>query len=620
MKKFFMCKLWLLAFTFLTVSAVWADDESIKIKEVVISASKIEEPAEETTSRVIIIPNKTIESKGAQFIGDVLKDVPEINLIQSGGQGKLADVILRGGSSSQVLVMIDGVKVKSTTTGTFDFSGITADDIEKIEIVKGPQSTIYGSEAMAGVINIITKKGRDKTHADLALEGGSFDTYKTSASFSGALASRRGSEMLNYRFTASYFSTEGISISKRGDEKDGYKNASFSTKLGIKPSDIFNLEFTGRYYYDRSELDDYNYTLRQTADALNFVQNGHHYVISGKGRLYLFDTWEQILTVSNIKDSLKTRDTDTSWNNYDIITGMETVDWQNNLYLSGSYTLTAGFENRLEKGENIGNFSRKIYNNAVYFNNKLSLFEGWLHVDAGIRYDVHETFGNKYTYRIGSVYDIKPADLRILANYGTGFRAPTFNELFYPNYGNPNLTPEESWAWEVGLEKGLLDNKLSLSITYFDQNYDNLIQTDPFTWTAVNIGKAQVKGIETGISAKPVERLTVRTVYTYMDTEDKDTGQRLVRRPKDKLNITAEYSAGDLTLLAGYTFVGEVFDTIAQRNLESYSLINISGDYKLTKNIKLFGRIDNLLDEDYETAGGYNSPGFSAFTGVKFEI
>lgn len=610
-----MYRLWWLLVLFFAVSPVWAEDDSIKIKEVVISASKIEEPAEETTSRVIIIPNKTIESKGAQFIGDVLKDVPEINLIQSGGQGKLADVILRGGSPSQVLVMIDGVKVKSTTTGTFDFSGITADDIERIEIVKGPQSTIYGSEAMAGIIDIITKKGRDKTHADLELEGGSFDTYKTAASFAGA------SEMLNYRFTASYFSTEGISIAKRGDEKDGYKNTSFSTKLGIKPSDIFNLEFTGRYYYDRSELDDYNYTLRQSADALNFVQNGHHYVVSGKGRLYLFDVWEQILTVSNIKDSLKTRDTDTSWNNYDIITGMETIDWQNNLYLSGSYTLTAGFENRLEKGENIGNFSRKIYNNAVYFNNKLSLFEGWLHVDAGIRYDVHETFGNKYTYRIGSVYDIKPADLRILANYGTGFRAPTFNELFWPvspwgGGGNPDLKPEETDSWEAGIEKGLFDEKVLLTVTYFNQKYDNLIDG----WPPVNIGKAEVKGIETGISAKLTDCIKLRTVYTYMDTEDKDTGRRLVRRPKDKINITAEYSAEGLTLLAGYTFVGEVFDTIAQRNLESYSLINISGDYKLAKNIKLFGRIDNLLDEDYESAGGYNSPGFSAFTGVKFEI
>lgn len=600
---------------FFAVLPVWAEDDPIIIKEVVVSATKIETPVEETTSRVIIISRKTIELKGAEFIVDVLKDVPEINLIQSGGQGKLAEIILRGGAPSQLLVMIDGVKVKLTTTGTFDFSGITSDDVERIEIVKGPQSTIYGSEAMAGVINIITKKGRDKTHADLALEGGSFDTYKTAASFSGA------SEMLNYRFTASYFTTGGISISKRGDEKDGYKNASFSTKLGIEPLDTFNIEITGRYYYDRSELDDYNYNLRQSMDALNYVQHGHHFVVSGKGRLYLFDIWEQILTVSNTKDSLKTRDTDTSWNNYDIITGMETVDWQHNLYLSESYTLTAGFENRLEKGENVGNFSKMVYNNGFYFNNKLSLFEDWLHVNAGIRLDDHETFGHKYTYRLGVIYDIKPADLRILANYGTGFRAPTFNELFWPatpwaGGGNPDLKPEETDSWEAGIGKGFFNEKVVLTATYFNQKYYNLIDG----WPPVNIGRAEVKGIEVAVSAKITDNLIVKPSYTYMDAEDKDTGLRLTRRPKDKFNITSQYSSGNVTILAGYTFVGEAYDSTAIRDLNSYSLINLSGNYKLTKNIKIFGRIDNLLDEDYESAGGYNSPGFSAFTGVKLEI
>ena len=612
--KNFMYRLLLLLLTFLTASAVWAEDDSIKIKEVVVSATKIEEPVEETTSRVVIIPWKTIDSKGTEFIGDILKDIPELNLVQNGGQGKLTEVFLRGGSPSQALVMIDGVKVKSTTTGSFDFSGITSDDIERIEIVKGPQSTIYGSEAMAGVINIITKKGRDKIHADLIFEGGSFGTHKTTALVSGS------SKTLDYRFTTAYFNADGISTAKEGVERDGYTNALFSTKLDIKPSEIFNIELTGRYYYDRSELDDYNYTTRRSVDALNYIQHGHHFVVSAKGRLYLFDKWEQILTFSDTKDSLKTRDTDTSWNNFDIITGMETIDWQHNLYLSSSYTLTAGFENRLEKGENKDNFTTSIYNNAFYMNNKFSLFNDWLHIDAGIRLDDHKTFGNEYTYRLGAVYDIKPADLRIIASYGTGFRAPTFNELFYPNYGNPSLKPEESWAWEAGLEKDLLDNKLSLSLTYFDQNYENLIQTDPLTWTAVNIGKAQVKGIETGISTRITDNITVKSTYTNMDTENKDTGERLTRRPKDKLGITAQYSTDNITMLAGYTFVGEVYDSSAGRNLASYSLVNLSGSYKLIKNFTLFARIDNLLNEDYETAGGYNTPGFSAFAGIKVEI
>ena len=612
-----MYKLWLLllTLTLLIVSPIWAESESIKIKEVVVTATKIEEPVEETTSSVIVIPEKTIESKGIDFIVDALKDVSELNVVQNGGQGKLAQVFLRGGSPSQVLVMIDGVKVKSTTTGTFDFSGITSDDIERIEIVKGPQSTIYGSEAMTGVINIITKKGRDKIHSELVLEGGSFGTYRTSATVSG------GSKALDYRFTTAYFNTDGISTAKNGVERDGYRNAMFSTKLNIKPSETFNLELTGKYYYDRSELDDYDYNLRQSMDALNYIQHGHHFVVSGKGRLYLFDIWEQILTVSNTKDSLKTRDTDTSWNNYDIITGMETIDWQHNLYFSDNYTLTAGFENRLEKGENIGNFSKSIYNNAFYMNNKFSLFEDCLHLNAGIRYDDHKTFGNQYTYRLGAIYDIKPADLRVIANYGTGFRAPTFNELFWPadpiwgGGGNPDLKPEETNSWEAGIEKSLFNKKIMLSATYFNQKYDDLISG----WPPENIDNAEVKGIETGISTKITESLMVRSTYINMDTEDTE-GQRLTRRPKDKVNITAEYSTGPVDMLIGYTFVGEVYDSTARRNLASYSLINLSGGYRLTKHFKLFGKIDNLLNEDYESAGGYNTPGFSVFAGVKLEM
>ncbi len=228
MYRYKLCLLLLSLFVF---SQAWAGGDPIKIKEVVVSASKLEEPVEETTSSVVVISRETIESKGAGFAVDVLKDIPEINLIQSGGQGKLADVVLRGGAPSQVTVLIDGVKTKITTTGTFDFSGITVDDIERIEIVKGPQSTIYGSEAMAGVINIITKKGKGKPHADFSMEGGSFGTHKTAGTVSG------GSKLIDYRFSGAYLTTDGISLAKNdnAEERDGYRNASASTKIKIRP-------------------------------------------------------------------------------------------------------------------------------------------------------------------------------------------------------------------------------------------------------------------------------------------------------------------------------------------------------------------------------------------------
>ena len=616
----FMYKICLLFLPFLLASPAWAEDDSIKIKEVVVSATKIEEPVEETTSDVVVIKGEDIKEMNVEFVPDVLKNIPELNLIQNGGAGKQATVILRGGSSNHTMVMIDGVKVKSTTTGSFDFSGINVDDIERIEIIKGPQSTLYGSEAMAGVINIITKKGKGKPKIEASFEGGSFGTYKPSVTVSG------GDKKYDYRLTGSYFYTDGISAAKQGIERDGYKNASLSGKLGFRPTEKLELEISGKYYYDRSELDAFG------VDDLNYVQHGNHYMLSGKGKLYLFNTWEQILTVSTIKDSLKYRDPDTSYNNSDIITGMDTIDWQHNLYFSERYILTAGAEYRDEKGENKGVFDKVVDNKALYLNNKLKFLNDDLIINAGLRYDDHETFGSETTYRIGGIYNIKPAAIKIKGSYGTGFRAPTLNELFYQDSwgssGNLNLKPEKSNSWEIGVEKDIVKDVASLSITYFDQNYKDLIdwvETPPASWqyTPQNIAKAEVKGIEAGASLKIIEGLTLKSSYTNLDTENKETGKRLPRRPKDKFNMTVEYVKGDAAILAGYTFVGEAYDDAAnseKKKLASYSLINLSSSYKLTKNIKLFGRIDNLLDEDYETAKDYSTPGFSAFAGIKVEI
>lgn len=611
-----MHRLWIVLILVFGASTVFAGDEPIKVKEVVVSATKIEEAIEETTSSVLVIDRETIEASGKEFVADLLKDIPEINIVQNGGAGKLAQAFIRGGEPAQVLVLIDGVKIKSTTTGTFDFAGITANDIERIEIVKGPQSTIYGSEAMAGVINIITRKGGGDTRADLVLEGGSFESHKASVTVLGSI------NILDYRVTGSYLETDGISIARDGDEKDGYKNATVSAKLGLRPSDTVNLEFTGRYYYDRSDLDGYDYVLRQSEDVLDFVQHGHHYVASVKASLYLFDIWEQSVTFSVVEDTLRTRDPVTSWNNYDIITGMDTLEWQHNLYISDNVTVTAGYENRLEKGENIGTFTKAIRNHAFYLNNKLSLLEDNLHLNAGVRYDDHETFGIQNTYRVGGVFNIRQADVRIKANYGTGFRAPTFNELFWPadpvwgGGGNPDLEPEKTRSWEAGIEKNMFNRKMLLQLTYFHQKYRNLISG----WPPVNIGKAEARGIEAGASMKATDNVALTAFYTYVDTEDKDTGQRLTRRPIDKLNVTVDYSNGPVSLMASYLYVGKAYDDTARRNLSPYSLVNLSGGYVINKNVKFFGRIDNLFDEDYETAGGYNTPGISAYAGVKVSI
>jgi vitamin B12 transporter len=230
---------------------------------------------------------------------------------------------------------------------------------------------------------------------------------------------------------------------------------------------------------------------------------------------------------------------------------------------------------------------------------------------------------------IGGIYNIKPVAIKIKGSYGTSFRAPTLNELFYKDSwgsaGNLNLRPEKSNSWEIGLEKEIIKEKASISITYFDQDYEDLIQwveSPPGSWqyTPQNVAKAEVKGIEAGASIKITETLTLKSSYTNLHTEDKETGERLPLRPKDKFNLSTEFSTKDMSVIADYTFVSERYDSSVSRNLSSYSLVNLSSSYKMTKGLTIFARVDNLFDEDYEEAGSYGTPGFSIFGGIRMSI
>ncbi len=592
----------------------FGDPGRVDVEEVVVTASRIEEPLKETASSVTIVRLEDIRGRNIVSVTDMLRELPELNLIQNGGPGKNATVFLRGGGPEHVLVMIDGVKVNSTTTGSFDFSGLTVDDIERIEIVKGPQSTIYGSEAMAGVINIITKKGTGKPKIELSVEGGSYGTYKPSFTVSGSKG------MVDYRLTTLYYETEGISAAKEGTERDGYKNSSISSKFGLTPSERFRVELTGRYYYDSTDLDGFDFMAKKAIDDLNFQSSGNHYMLSGKVIALLTDKWEQTLTISRVRDSLRFRDSDNPYNNAEIITVRNSMDWQHNFYINDSYTITGGIELRKEDGDNRDNFSESISYKAIYINSRLSLLNRSLILNAGIRYDDNDISSSKATYRIAGTYNLHDSGVRVRASYGTGFRAPSFNELFFPFYGNMNLKPEETKSWEIGVEKDMLKGEMTLWITYFNQRYKDLIQTDPNTWTASNIAKAEIRGLETGLRIRLSKGLNVSAGYTYLDTEDKETGEELTRRPRDKFNIAVSYSYNDLSLMTDFIFVGKRFDSSVKRYLASYSVANLSMNYKLSRAITFFTRIENLFDSDYEEAGSYGTPGLSVYGGLRVNI
>jgi len=462
---------------------------------------------------------------------------------------------------------------------------------------------------MAGVVNIITKKGAGKLKADLSLEGGSFATVKTAGSVSGA------TDRLNYRLSATWLDTDGIPIAKNGSVANGYSNKSVSAKLGANPTDNSSVELNLRYGTDKTNLDNYIFGVGPV-DTLNYNNNRENYLLAATAKIFPWEKYEQSLTLSYLHDDLNATDPVTTYNNYRIKNATELLDWQHTLYFH-PLTIVGGFAYRYEAADNEGSFDQSIDNKAGYLNAKLGLIDDTMIFNAGLRYDDHSTFGDAVTYRIGVLYYFKPLEMRFKANLGSGFRAPSLNELYYPFYGNPYLKPEKSTGYDVGMEKDLFNKKLVLGATWFWQRYTNLIETNFNTFTADNIGNAKTEGIEISASAQPIDNLKVTAAYTWLNAINKDTGAFLPLRPRNKVTSSVEYSLTKLTVIGEFQYVSKRFDSGLNRDISPYSLVNLKGSYMLHKNLSLFVRIDNLFDKSYEEAAGYGTPGISAFGGVK---
>lgn len=598
-----------LSLSLLLLPTVPVRAEVATLPGVVVTASPWAEPEETVTQDLRVITREEIEAKGAAFVTDLLRGQPGLHLAQSGGTGKNTSIFLRGGSSAQVLVLIDGVKINSPSTGSVDISGIAASDIERIEIIKGPQSTLYGSEAMAGVINIITRQGADQPKVSLTTEAGSYRTVKNTATLAGA------GDLWNYRLTADRFDSDGISVAKSGSERDGYQKSAVSSRIRLTPTKQAELGLNLRYSRDRSELDDFLYGVGPVDDR-HFLQKRDNYLISVDGKINPTEHYEQSLTLSLAGERYRSKDADTLWNNSEIDTDTRIADWRHTFDFAPA-TVTAGFNFRREAADIEESFDESTDNRAAYLNGKLRFFDDSLILDGGIRHDNHETFGDHTTYRTGVLYRLKPWGTRFKGNYGTGFRAPSLNELYYPFYGNENLEPEKSRSFDAGLEQDFFAGRLTLGAGWFRQRYHNLIQTNFATFTADNIGRARSEGWEFEATLVPTDHLTLNAAFTTMDPVNLETNRRLALRPKKTANASAEYRVAAFLVGADYRYVGERFDVSADRRLPSYSMVDLRLSYDLNPTVTLFARVNNLLDKDYEEVSGYETPDAAVYAGIR---
>ena len=613
--------LFIFLFMCMTFPSVAVAQETVYLEKMVITATRTEEPVESVASSVTVITVEDIEKKNAVTVLEVLRGVQGLDVVQNGGPGKTTSLFIRGGNSGHTMVMIDGVQVNSPTSGGYNFADLTVDNIEKIEIIRGPQSTLYGSDAMAGVVNIITKRGRGDTAYNVSVESGSHETYRSNALISG------GSKKLNYSLALSKIETEGISAASEDNgntEKDGYENTTLSGRFGYRINNTLYTDFTLRFVDAKRDLDG-GWGL--PVDDPDYVQENSSLVASFKVNQDIRDFWNHSIKLSVADEEIKSIDPTNTSRNSKIETSVKTIDWQHNLYLlNEKNTLTLGFEHEKQEGKNdSAQMDESLSNNAFYLQNQILRFHDSLNITLGVRNDDQSAFGDETTYRLAGSYHLKTTDTRFKGSFGTGFKAPTINDLYYPFSGNTDLKPEKNKAYEFGLEQRFMGKKGTVSVLYYSSDYENLIAwapvdpLDPLSiWKPQNVDDVAIKGWELALNANLPGNLSINSTYTVTKSEDKATGNELARRPENKGSLSIGWTPEKSNINLTLNKVGKRWDDLGNTDkLDSYTKVDLAASYDITRFITIFGRAENLTDEDYEEVKGYGTAGRSYYVGLK---
>ncbi|WP_026868819.1 TonB-dependent receptor plug domain-containing protein [Inquilinus limosus] len=622
------CILTVLAAGVSVPAAAQEPPSALTLEPIVVTANRVPTPAAEVGSAVTVITRQELEDRQIRQVSDVLRTVPGVAVNRTGPLGQSAQIRIRGSESNQTLVLIDGVEVNDPSSESeFDFAHLMADDIERIEVLRGPQSALYGSDAIGGVVNIVTRRGEGPVGGTASLEGGGYGTVRGHASVSG------GDDDLDVLLGAAGLLTDGTSAARRGSEADGTRNGTVYTKIGLHPSELVDIDVIGRYTRFRTDLDGFAGGLG-AIDSRDDV-DGSTFLGRIQGRLKLLDgRWEHVVGLSYVDDSRDYRDGD------DIVTssyrGKTTrIDYQTNLSLDTEALLPAEHrltfavdheEQQADSDSGFADFSRRIGSTGLVGQYQLGLFDS-LFLTGSMRHDLNDLFRDTTTWRLTAAYRIDATGTKLRASYGTGVKNPTLFELygFTNTYrGNPNLKPERAEGWDAGFDQEVWGDRVVLDATYFEQRISDLI-VGSGQGSANLPGTATARGVELGVSVIPIDDLTVRAAYTYTDAQDA-TGAELVRRPRNiaSLDINYRFLDGAATVNLGIDYNGPqkdlAFDEAynsSPATLDGYTLVNLAASYQVSDRVQVYGRIDNLLDEAYEEVWTYGSLRRAGYLGMK---
>jgi vitamin B12 transporter len=599
----------------------------------VVTATRTPTPADQVGSSISLITAGDIARNQWRTLPDALADTPGLNVVQEGGPGGLGSVFIRGANSNHTKVVIDGIDANDPSqNGAFDFGQVLTGDIARVEVLRGPQSSLYGSDAIGGVIDIVTVAGDGPARFDANLEGGAFETFNQTAGVRGA------AQRLHYALELEHFSSGDTPVTPldllppgRARIGDAYENTTLSAKLGADLTARSGVGLVVRYvdYALRFTGDDFS-VFPSVPAAAQTDQNGRQLFTRAAGH---FDLFGSVLQNSfGVGYSLYR----TRLQSPDVPFGPQAptfdrgdrwkVDWQGTLALAPGQTLVLGLEDARDRL--IDSPVSAAVGDAGAFVELQAAPAADLNFAASVRFDDNSRFGAATTWRIAPAWRIATTGTLIRASYGTGFKAPTLTQLFvsFPAFGfyaNPNLRPETSAGYDLGFEQPLWGGRLRFGATWFHNAIRQLIDPNAAGDSLANIGRATTFGAESFVAFAPTRKLTLRADYTYTVARDDETGQELLRRPRHKVTFGGTWLVTDrLRLTTNLTWLGSWVDgnrsfSIPRLNAPGYFVANVAAAFDAGHGVQLFARINNLLDRRYEDPVGFQRPGSGAFAGAR---
>ena len=622
-----------------------AADPEVDLEVIATTPTRIEEAVEEVSGSVTVITETTLDLKRPEALPDVLRNIPSANMTQSGSIGEQAVIRLRGAEPYQSLILLDGIRLNTPFRGFFDLGNFMMENIGQIEIIGGAQSALYGSEAMGGVINIKTRAAHRKQEGFIFSEGGSFRTFQEGFGIGG------NPDWGNYTITLTRTDSEGEI------DRDRFGATTFSSRLQLDLSPNSKIILIPRYQKDKKEL---VITPIEVANPFRFAYDDNNEIERSflSNVLELQHTiqpgWDVILRSGFVQTTTDWENPPTSGDpdNYSLFVDSTerktSVDLQQNFTWREHQVFTIGFEylhDQVDDDFTLGflettpggpiqvliedPIETSRQNRAVYLQQLLKSDQGWT-LQLGARIDDNSTFGTVVTPKISSSYKIQNLKSKVRGSWGRGYRVPTIQELQSDFFGNPDLDPEKSQNWEVGLNQGLYNEIIVVDITYFSINFDELIERRPMG--SQNIGEAEIRGTEAGLSIHPHPMFELNSHYFLLDTEKESTGEELDFRSRHRANINVQFiPLIQLTLNVDFNVVSSKkipFEfilpdgSILQDNIPGYERLDLGIMYEFleglffARNARAYLRVNNLLDEDYMEVPGFPAPGRQITAGI----